>query len=109
MAIRCRKKAKLEEERAARENEIREFQRAHYREMRDAAERNRRQIMSDIGAEKINLAVPDVERKQASPLGGRAIPEAQGDPNLMSHIFAFLISGYYLDDASTRLFFCRCW
>ena len=50
--------------------------------MRDAAERNRRQIMSDIGAEKANLVMPDVERKQAPPLGGRAIPEAQGDPNL---------------------------
>ena len=43
-----RKKKKLEEERAQREAEIREFQRRHYREMRDAAERNRRALMGEI-------------------------------------------------------------
>jgi hypothetical protein len=41
----CRRRRKLEAEAVEREAQILEFQRAHWREMREAAARNRAQIM----------------------------------------------------------------
>ncbi|KAG2486399.1 hypothetical protein HYH03_014976 [Edaphochlamys debaryana] len=45
------KMARLEEERRKREAEILEFQRQHWQEVRDARERNRRQIMAEVRGE----------------------------------------------------------
>jgi hypothetical protein len=88
-----RKKAKLEEERLAREAEIREFQRAHYREMREAAERNRRQIMSDIGADKkVAGAAPGCangqQRQQSPPPhnGRSALPQQNGMTDMLTEV-----------------------
>lgn len=43
-----RKQRRLEEERATREAQLREFQRQHYQEMREAAERNRRAVRGQL-------------------------------------------------------------
>lgn len=45
-----RRRKRLEEDAARREAEIREFQRAHWREMKDAAARNRAAIMAEVRA-----------------------------------------------------------
>ncbi|PNW87779.1 hypothetical protein CHLRE_01g001800v5 [Chlamydomonas reinhardtii] len=56
------KMARLEEERRKREQEILEFQKQHWQEVRDARERNKRNIMAEVGN-----GGPEAGRAQTPP------------------------------------------
>ncbi|GIL63301.1 hypothetical protein Vafri_17397 [Volvox africanus] len=71
------KMARLEEESRKREQEILEFQRKHWQEVREARERNKRQIMAEVRGSPLGGAAPGPEsegqgQRAPSPANGAA-------------------------------------
>ncbi|GIL80611.1 hypothetical protein Vretifemale_9761, partial [Volvox reticuliferus] len=83
------KMARLDEERRKREQEILEFQRKHYQEVREARERNKRQIMAEVRGSPAGGAAPGMEPdlpgpRAPSPANGAAraaTPPAAAGPS----------------------------
>ncbi|KAG1679537.1 hypothetical protein FOA52_011139 [Chlamydomonas sp. UWO 241] len=76
------RQARLEAERARREAELADFQRAHWQEVRAAAERNRRRIMADYGGNGEHSPSSDGGRARAGDVSREAstAPPPMPDP-----------------------------
>ncbi len=79
--VACRRRAKLEREAAEREQQIRAYQQEHWREMREAARRNRAAIMAEVGDPQPQQPQSQPQQ-QPSPDPARAGEQGEDSPDV---------------------------